>query len=45
VAVLVEDISELTDVCGDLGLQRCRKHLLGAGADQLIQQRPDRRDR
>jgi hypothetical protein len=39
-AVLVDLITELVDIGGDLGGQRRREHLPGAVADDLIEQRP-----
>jgi hypothetical protein len=40
VAILVELISELSHVSGDLGLQRSGQHLPSPIADNLVQQRP-----
>ncbi len=42
VTVLVDLVSELLDVSGDLGGQRRRKHLPGPVADDLIKQRSTR---
>jgi len=42
VTVLIDDVGELLNVGGDLGLQRRRQHLPRTTADQLIQQRPRR---
>ncbi|WP_405183594.1 hypothetical protein OG225_42055 (plasmid) [Nocardia sp. NBC_01377] len=41
-AVLVELIGELSDIGGDLGLQRGGEHLPGTVTDDLIEQRPGR---
>ena len=45
VPVRVQDVGELLDVRGDLGLQRRRQHLPGTVPDQLVQQRPRRSSR
>ncbi|GAA3130494.1 hypothetical protein GCM10020255_004110 [Rhodococcus baikonurensis] len=40
VPVLIDLVSELVDVGGDLRLQCGREHLTGAVADDLVEQRP-----